>query len=255
MPSLWTTTLGRSEAEGCKMCSPAGPCVSGYGRHLVSADLFAPGPLTSLAGDADQPILIWILSKWQLEVKVGCGQKQMWVSCPTSEHPANISPSTLASLWRDCSFIPASAGRNDAQQGSHLISLPNSPHCLSRVPVLGYSAQPWLPSSAHTCWSLHPLLQDKTLRCPSPLSCLYLLEKVSWALHRSLQVPSKQTDVIKILITLGTWQNTKQLWLTLHGNILPRGAGKRPEQITQPWGISISTDTDGFHSQVLPGCP
>lgn len=54
---------------------------------------------------------------------------------------------------------------------------------------------------------------------------------------------------------LGNMAKHKRLWLTLQGNTLPRGTGKRPEQITQPWGISISTDTDRLHSRVLPGCP
>lgn len=43
---------------------------------------------------------------------------------PTCEALGNISPSTLAAIWWDSSFIPAVAVSDDAQQGSHHTPLP-----------------------------------------------------------------------------------------------------------------------------------
>lgn len=50
---------------------------------------------------------------------------------PTCQAPGNISPSTLAAVWRDSGFIPAVAVSDDAQQGSHRTPHSNAPHRLS----------------------------------------------------------------------------------------------------------------------------
>lgn len=78
---------------------------------------------------------------------------------------------------------------------------------------LSLRPRPWLPSSALTCWTLHPPLPrpSKMCHCLSSLSCpgcLYLLEKLSWASRSSLWMPGKQIDVERMLIALATWQNT-----------------------------------------------